>query len=196
MDVLFSSTVPSILLPALPFAFFTPSVHLLSSVTLRSALPPPGLQLTKHYFKPHIDDIKMEFENVKAMGPATFEEWIKGLESTGKGKLADAARWEQWETNGGLRHVNSRSLAKQRDADVRAGPSAKPSGTILATSDQGSGQSTPVTQGKGPHGGSGASSPLRLQSVQSKSSNVPAIHRHRRVVTAVNQTMVHAKLSC
>lgn len=39
------------------------------------------------------------------MGPATAEEWIKGLANSGKDKLADASRWEQWEVSNGLHEL-------------------------------------------------------------------------------------------
>jgi hypothetical protein len=103
MDLLFSSTLPSILLPALPFALFTPSMQFISSIALRGSQSSSSLNLTKYYFKPHIQAMKREFDEVKALGSATAEEWVKGLETNGKEKLADAARWEQWEMSGGLK---------------------------------------------------------------------------------------------
>jgi hypothetical protein len=103
MDLLFSSTVPTLVIPAIPFAFFTPSMHYVSSSTLRGSQPPPGLTLTKYFLKSQIEEMKAKFEEVKSLGPATAEEWIKGLEGNGKEKMADAARWEQWELTGGLR---------------------------------------------------------------------------------------------
>lgn len=103
MDLLFSSTLPSILLPALPFALFTSSMHFISSIALRGSQSSSNLNLTKYYFEPHIQAMKREFDDVKALGSATAEEWVKGLETNGKEKLADAARWEQWDMSGGLK---------------------------------------------------------------------------------------------
>lgn len=105
MDLLFSSTVPSLLVPAMTFAFFTPAMYYVSSSSLRGSQPPPGLSLTKYYPKAQIEEMKRKFEEVKLLGPATAEEWIKGLEGEGKEKMADAARWEQWELAGGLRSL-------------------------------------------------------------------------------------------
>lgn len=51
--------------------------------------------------------MKREFDEVKALGSATAEEWVKGLEANGKEKLADAARWEQWEMSGGLKPLRN-----------------------------------------------------------------------------------------
>lgn len=105
MDLLFSSTLPSILLPALPFALFTSSMHFISSIALRGSQSSSNLNLTKYYFKPHIQAMKREFDDVKALGSATAEEWVKGLETNGKEKLADAARWEQWDMSGALKII-------------------------------------------------------------------------------------------
>ena len=101
--MLFSSS--SVLIPALPFAFFTPSLNFIASITLRASDPPPGLQLTKFFFKPQVDQLKAEMEEVKTLGDAAAEEWYKGLVTTGQEKLADAARWEHWEASGALGKV-------------------------------------------------------------------------------------------
>ncbi|KAJ9213332.1 hypothetical protein DTO166G4_5139 [Paecilomyces variotii] len=104
LDVMLSS-LPTFLIPALPFALVTSTLHFVPSVTLRSTPVPPSAAITKYYFKPHIDRLKLKFEDVKSLGPAVVEEWIKGLDSEGKEHLADSSRWEQWEANGGLRAV-------------------------------------------------------------------------------------------
>ncbi|EDN91783.1 hypothetical protein SS1G_07644 [Sclerotinia sclerotiorum 1980 UF-70] len=69
---------------------------------LQNGQPPSTTQITKYYFKKHVEDIKEEFESVKAMGSATIEEWLKGLEDRGKERRNDAARWERWEASGGI----------------------------------------------------------------------------------------------
>ena len=107
MELLFSSTTPTVLLPALPFAFFTQSLDYVAALTLRNTSPPPDKPLTKFYFQSHLDEMKQKFAEVKTMGTAAAEEWFKGLENTGKEKLADAARWEQWELTGGLHELLS-----------------------------------------------------------------------------------------
>jgi hypothetical protein len=89
-------------MPGLPFAFFTPSLNFVTSLTLRSTAPPPNLQLTKYYFQPQIDKLQRKLDDAKALSLAAAEEWYKGLEMSGKQMLADAARWEQWEVSGGL----------------------------------------------------------------------------------------------
>lgn len=107
MDLLFSSTLPSLLLPALPFAFFTPSMHYASSILLRGSQPPTGLVLSKYFIKSQVEELKSRFEEVKALGSAAAEEWVKGLEGNGKEKMSDASRWEQWEAANGLRSLKS-----------------------------------------------------------------------------------------
>ncbi|KKZ62967.1 hypothetical protein EMCG_02678 [[Emmonsia] crescens] len=153
MDLLFSSSLPSMLIPSLPFAFFTPSMHFTASITWRNNQPPGDMALTKYFYKAHVDDMRRKFEDVKSLGPAATEEWIKGLESNVKDKLADAARWEQWETSGGLRSMrlarvnrNETSLrlssvdlgAKNKSVDTTSGHSrhSTPFTHDRATSDQ------------------------------------------------------------
>lgn len=52
--------------------------------------------------------MKSRLEEVRVLGTATAEEWIKGLDLEGKDRLNDSARWEQWDAKGGLKKVNSR----------------------------------------------------------------------------------------
>lgn len=80
----------------------TSSMHMVSSVALRSADIPTDLHLSKYYSNLEIDQLMNEFHHVKSLGSAALEEWMKGLESMGKRKLSDASRWEQWENSGGL----------------------------------------------------------------------------------------------
>ena len=112
MDLLFSSTIPSFLLPALSFIFLTSSLHVVSSIALRNSSIPSGTEMTRHYYKSQIELLKQQFEKVKALGPGTAEEWVKGLEQDGKDMMSDAARWELWESKGGLRKVNFRPASK------------------------------------------------------------------------------------
>ncbi|KAI9651143.1 hypothetical protein NHQ30_001180 [Ciborinia camelliae] len=110
IDLLLSSSVPSLVMPALPFVFLTNELHVIPATALQQGQPPPNTQITKYYFKKHIDAIKDEFESVKAMGSATIEEWLKGLEDRGKQRRNDAARWERWEASGGV--IRMKTLEK------------------------------------------------------------------------------------
>ena len=84
--------------------------------------PPPEVQLTKCYYKPHVEDIKRRFDHVKELGSASAEEWIKGLDSEGKDRSIDAARWEQWEAKGGLEKVNARPNGRSAVLPVKQIP--------------------------------------------------------------------------
>lgn len=88
---------------------------MLSSATLRLADIPTDLHLSKYYFKSEIDQLMNEFHHVKSLGSAVLEEWMKGLESMGKRKSSDAARWEQWENSGGLHEARLRYYRKTTD---------------------------------------------------------------------------------
>ncbi|CRG89890.1 Spectrin beta chain, non-erythrocytic 2 [Talaromyces islandicus] len=106
MDVLLSS-LPTSLLPGLCFALVTSSMHVVSSVAVKSNQVPIE-QMSKYYYDNDIQCLLGEFERVKALGPATLEEWTKGLESERATKMADIARWEQWEKSGGLQDVRGK----------------------------------------------------------------------------------------
>lgn len=152
MDLLFSSTLPTMLVPAIQFAFFTSAMHFVSSVVLRSNQPPSGLTLTKFYLKSHVEAMRLKFEEVKSLGPATAEEWVKGLEGNGKEKIADSARWEQWELSGGLR-----SLAMSQSG--RSNPDYMDSATHgSGTIESNSGHSSPPSGGLGNRRGKPSSS--------------------------------------
>ena len=71
----------------------------------------PPLKMDKHYYKPHIEDIKRRLSEARALG--AVEEWMKGLSSEGKERNDDAVRWEQWEARGGLKKVNAKAPVKQ-----------------------------------------------------------------------------------
>lgn len=106
MDVLLSS-LPTSLLPGLCFALVTSSMHVISSVALKSNQV-PAEQMSKYYYDNDIQCLLDEFERVKALGSAVLEEWTKGLESERAMKMTDIARWEQWEKSGGLQDVRGK----------------------------------------------------------------------------------------
>jgi len=82
-----------------------------------------------------------KFGDVKALGPASVEEWIKGLASQGQERLEDIIRWEQWESRGGLNKVNSRPYPKP----IPAGAVTIGRKSILVKDDSNSDRSTPVS---------------------------------------------------
>lgn len=95
-------SLPSPLMAALPFVFMTNEFHVVSISTLQTGQPPSVIKITKYYSKAHVDEIKKEFEDVKLLGTAATEEWLKGLEDRGKQHVEDSSRWERWEAVGGL----------------------------------------------------------------------------------------------
>ena len=99
------------LLPGLPFVFVSQLNHVIAVSALGNNAP-ADIQLTKRYLKTHIEDIKNRFEDVKQLGGAAAEEWIKGLDYEGKERMDDAARWEKWESRGGLKKVNAKPHSK------------------------------------------------------------------------------------
>ncbi|EEP76598.1 predicted protein [Uncinocarpus reesii 1704] len=184
MDLLFSSTLPTLLVPAIPFAFFTPSMNFVSSVVLRSNQPPTGLSLTKFYLKSHIEAMRAKFEEVKTLGSATAEEWVKGLEGNGKEKIADSARWEQWELTGGLRSVRTANTFQSGRPSVDYVESGGQSSSTIGSN---SGVSSPPS-GNFPHR-RGRPSLSSNTHVKTLSNSVPASSHHRseRSIREVNE---------
>ncbi|KAI9797149.1 MAG: hypothetical protein M1825_006253 [Sarcosagium campestre] len=108
-EILISSRVPFVLLAALPSLLVTPSKNVITPALLQAANPPPNVQLTKLFFKADVDDVLQRFNEVKSLGPAATEEWIKGLEGQGKARTSDACRWERWYLAGGASSVSGLS---------------------------------------------------------------------------------------
>lgn len=101
---------------ALPFIFLTNDLHVIPAAILQSGAP-TGIQISKHFFNPHIEELKQEFEEVKAIGYAAAEEWIKGLEGRGRERRNDALRWERWEVSGGVARMRDLGSDGLRDPE-------------------------------------------------------------------------------
>ena len=112
---------------ALPFIFLTNELHVLSSAALQTGQHPAFLQVTKHFYNHQVEEIKKEFEDVKGMGTATAEEWLKGLEGRGRERRTDAARWERWEASGGI----ARMLGPEKQSIQPTMSAAAPAASIL-----------------------------------------------------------------
>ncbi|KAI6824254.1 hypothetical protein KC340_g11372 [Hortaea werneckii] len=83
----------------LPYAFRTPDLHFVPEMTRQ--LPggiPSHLRVAKVHYQADVQTIQEEYEDVKGYGEGTAEEWRKGLVTKGKEAMADAARWEKWES--------------------------------------------------------------------------------------------------
>ncbi|RDL38233.1 uncharacterized protein BP5553_02573 [Venustampulla echinocandica] len=102
IDLLLSSSIPSLLMPALPFVFLTNELHVIPPAVLQNGQQPSTVQITKRFLNSHIDEIKKDFDEAKALGAAPAEEWLKGLENRGRERRTDAARWERYESLGGV----------------------------------------------------------------------------------------------
>ena len=133
VNLLFSSTFHSFLLPALPCAFVSQTENFVTSAALRNTTPPSEVQLNKHYYKPHVEQIKRQFQEAKELGSASAEEWVKGLESEGREKCIDAARWELWEAKGWLRKINLPPKSKAGSSITRPESSITTSTTHSTT---------------------------------------------------------------
>ena len=110
-----------------------------TSTTLRNSTKPTDVQLTKYYYKIHIEQIKQQMDKVKELGPASAEEWIKGLDIEGKEKSSDTARWEQWEEKGGLKKVNARPHSKPTVTRGKSTPLSTPTTKLSVSSNDSSG---------------------------------------------------------
>ena len=77
--------------------------------------------MTKCYYKPYVEEIKRQFETAKELGVASAEEWTKGLAHQGQQCLEDIIRWEQWDSKGGLKNVNSCPTSKAAVSSVKGG---------------------------------------------------------------------------
>ncbi|PNP80271.1 hypothetical protein FNYG_06347 [Fusarium nygamai] len=116
LELLLSSSFPSVLLPALPPVLVDADMHVIHPRAIQAGTVPPHIQVTKIFWSEHVEQIKLEFENVKALGSAAAEEWIKGLEIRGKQALADASRWEKWASTGGMAQFQAPKSAAKAEA--------------------------------------------------------------------------------
>ncbi|KAF5536163.1 hypothetical protein FPHYL_13038 [Fusarium phyllophilum] len=124
LELLLSSSFPSVLLPALPPVLVDADMHVIHPRAIQAGTVPPHIQVTKFFWSEHVEQIKLEFENVKALGSAAAEEWIKGLEIRGKQALADASRWEKWASTGGMAQFRAPKAAAKADAPFSFTPLA------------------------------------------------------------------------
>ncbi|CAD6593374.1 MAG: hypothetical protein ASARMPRED_007438 [Alectoria sarmentosa] len=121
LDLSMSSDCPFFLLQGLPFAFISETRHYIGHNVLRSSIALPTLRMTKYYYKPYVEEIKRQFETAKELGVASAEEWTKGLAHQGQQCLEDIIRWEQWDSKGGLKNVNSCPTSKAAVSSVKGG---------------------------------------------------------------------------
>ena len=121
-----SNDFPSFLISALHFCFVTDTMDTVPATTLRD-FENSTSPVHKCFFKPHLQQILEQFETAKEYGQASAREWLNGLESRKKQEALDVARWEQWETKGGLKKVNARPAAKSTPSTRQSSNSTVPS---------------------------------------------------------------------
>ncbi|KAH6845177.1 hypothetical protein B0I37DRAFT_447102 [Chaetomium sp. MPI-CAGE-AT-0009] len=102
LDLLISPSIPSAIIPALPFVFFTQDRDVFTATMLEANQIPAGLEITKLFSKSDVQSLQQEFLQVKDMGQGTVSEWLKGLPGRGSNLQHDASKWEKWESSGGL----------------------------------------------------------------------------------------------
>ncbi|KAI1039204.1 hypothetical protein LB503_013531 [Fusarium chuoi] len=124
LELLLSSSFPSVLLPALPPVLVDADMHVIHPRAIQAGTVQPHIQVTKLFWSEHVEQIKLEFQNVKALGSAAAEEWIKGLEIRGKQALADASRWEKWASTGGMAQFQALKTAAKAEAPFSFTPLA------------------------------------------------------------------------
>ncbi|KAK0956256.1 hypothetical protein LTR91_022453 [Friedmanniomyces endolithicus] len=82
----------------LAYAFRTPDLHFVPEVQRQQPGGIPShLRVAKVYYKPHVQDLLEEHDEIQGFGDGAAAEWQKGLATKGKDKMAEAARWERWE---------------------------------------------------------------------------------------------------
>ncbi len=102
MDIILSSSVPSVLLPALPFVLSTPDTHIIPSHVIERGQLPANTSLTKLFWSEDVENLKQEFLSVRDLGSSAAEEWLKGLEGRGVQRRHDYSRWEKFASSGGV----------------------------------------------------------------------------------------------
>ncbi|KAL2261851.1 hypothetical protein VTK26DRAFT_3171 [Humicola hyalothermophila] len=107
VDLLLSPSIPSAVVPAVPFVFLTQDLHIFSAASLEQAQLPADAQLAKRFSLSDVEALKQEFLQVKDMGEGTVAEWLKGLPGRGNDMQHAASKWEKWEHSGGLTKVRS-----------------------------------------------------------------------------------------
>ncbi|KAL1841490.1 hypothetical protein VTJ49DRAFT_6981 [Mycothermus thermophilus] len=101
LDLQILPTIPSAIIPALPFVYLTQDCDVFSAPTYEHGLTEPTSRATKLFLKSDVEALEAEFRQVLAMGQGTLNEWLKGLNGRGKELLQEAFKWEKWEFSGG-----------------------------------------------------------------------------------------------
>ncbi|KAK4154022.1 hypothetical protein C8A00DRAFT_14811 [Chaetomidium leptoderma] len=136
LDLQISPSIPSAIIPALPFIFLTQDRDVFSPTTFEQSQLPADLQVTKLFSKPDVEALQGEFLQVKDMGQGTVGEWLKGLPGRGSDLQHEASKWEKWEASGGTMRMCSQLYPgheKKSLLSLPQKPSANPSLPPLPT---------------------------------------------------------------
>ena len=169
IDLLLSSSVPSLLITALPFAFLTNDLNVISSANLQQSQVPSHIQITKYFLQLQVDEIKSEFFKVKAMGSGTAEEWLKGLDERGKERRTDSSRWERWEAIGGVQRMHDGERSEVLDLTRKS----KAAITIPSSASSEVSRPLPGTFISRNHGGSNGANPSSFSIQADQPINAP-----------------------
>lgn len=142
IDLLLSS-VPSLIIPALPSVLLNGDTTIVSPGALQNAQGHGDVKLTKLFFTRHVEELQDEFVTVKAMGLATAEEWLKGLEDRGKELRGDSSRWERWEFVGGIAQMRKMQCQAQVEPPQNSRHDRAPLAASNEVSHDGKAQSPP-----------------------------------------------------
>jgi len=102
-----SPSIPSAILPALPFVFLTQDRDVFSAAAFEQSQLSADVQVTKLFSKSDVQALQEEFLQVRDMGQGTVAEWLKGLPGRCSDLQHDASKWEKWESSGGTTRMCS-----------------------------------------------------------------------------------------
>ncbi|KAF2860658.1 hypothetical protein K470DRAFT_257664 [Piedraia hortae CBS 480.64] len=101
----------------LPFALQTPELHYVPDF-MRTQVGgiPQRIRAHRMYYRPDVEAIQADYVEAKGLGSGAADEWTKGLTDRGHEAMADAARWEKWESQ--TRPIDLAALIGERDLDT------------------------------------------------------------------------------
>lgn len=136
-------TIPSAILPALPFVLLSRDLVIVSGSSLDSGQPRSNLQVTKLYSQADVETLGKELATVKDMGAGTVDEWLKGLTGRGNELRHEASKWEKWEISGGVARMRrqlypgyeppSKTLTQDPDLSTNRPAASLPSRSSTST---------------------------------------------------------------
>ncbi|KAM7190631.1 hypothetical protein V8F20_009648 [Naviculisporaceae sp. PSN 640] len=143
VDLQLMPTVPSAIVPALPFVMLSRDLVIVPGSTPDSGQPRADVQVIKLYSSADVDALVNELMTVKEMGAGTVDEWLKGLAGRGNELRHEASKWEKWEISGGVAKMRrqlypgyeppSKTPAQNPDLPANAPPASLSSRSMAST---------------------------------------------------------------